>query len=240
MEVNQAQAVAHTLLVEHLQRFKQFGTGQSELRGIAAALFPLATATGSQFDADTDIRTHVQLLSHTGNDIQLVQLLHHDEDLLAHLLCQQGQFDIALILVAVTYDDRVALALYGDDGVQLRLGTGLYAQVELTSVRDNLLDHGLHLVHLDGIDHVVLTLVVVFLGRLLEAAPGLLDTVVQDIGETQQHRGCHVAQRQFVHHLAQVNLRLVLAGRHIDITLVVDTKVTRAPSVDVVQLAGII
>ena len=238
--MNQAQAVAHALLVEHLQCFKQFGTGQAELRGIAAALFPFSAATGSQFDTDTDVRTYVQLLSHAGDDIQLVQFLHHDEDLLTHLLCQQRQFDIALVLVTITYDDRVALTLYGDDGMQLGLGTSLYTQVELTSVRDDLFNNRLHLVHLDGIDHVVLTLVIIFLGCFLETAPGLLDTVVQDIGETQQYRGCHIAQRQFIHHLAQVNLRLVLAGRHIDITLVVDTKVTRAPSVDVVQLAGII
>ena len=185
MEMNQAQAVAHTFLVEHLQRFKQFGTGQSELRGIAAALFPFATAAGSQFDADADIRAHVQLLSHTGNDIQFVQFLHHDENLLAHLLCQQGQFDIALVLIAVTYDDRVALTLYGDDGMQFGLGASLYAQVELTSVRDNLLDHRLHLVHLNRIDHVVLALIVVFLGSLLKTAPCLLDTIVQDVGETQ-------------------------------------------------------
>ncbi len=68
---------------------------------------------------------------HLGDGVDLVQLLDDDEDTLAHLLRQQRQFDVALVLVAIAYDQRVALALDGDDGVQFGFGTGLQTKVEL-------------------------------------------------------------------------------------------------------------
>ena len=44
VEMNQAQAVAHAFLVEQFECFQQFGTRQSELRGVAAALLPFTAA----------------------------------------------------------------------------------------------------------------------------------------------------------------------------------------------------
>lgn len=166
-----------------------------------------------------------------------VHLLNDDEYALAHLLRQQRQLDVALVLVAVADDDRVALALYGYHGVQLGLRAALQSEVELASVRDNLLNDGLHLIYFDRIDDEVLALIVVLLSRLLEAARSLLDAVVKNVGEAQQHRRRNVAQLQFVHHVAQVNLYVVFAWRHVHVALVVYTEVRRAPTVDVVELA---
>ena len=134
MEVDESQTVFHVLLLQQIEGFQQFGTGQSELRSVATTLFPFATATAGQLDADADIRAHTQLLGLTGNDVQFVQLLYNDEDALTHLLSQQSQFDVRLVLISVTDDDRVALALYGNDSMELRLGTSLDTQVELTTV----------------------------------------------------------------------------------------------------------
>ena len=103
--------------------------------------------------------------------------------MLAHLLCQQSQFYITLILIAVAHDDGITLTLHGDDGVQLWFRTSLQPKVELPTVRDDFLYHWLHLIHLDGIDHIVLTLIIILLTGLPETAPCLLDTVVKDIGE---------------------------------------------------------
>ena len=240
MEMDESQTVFHILLLQQVEGLQQLGTGQSELRSIAATLFPLATTTAGQLDADADIRTHAQLLCLTGNDIQFVQLLHDDKDTLAHLLCQQGQFDVRLVFVAVTDNDTIALALYGNDCMQLRLGTCLDTQIELTTVRDNLLNDRLHLVDLDGEHYIVLCLVVVLLSGFLETAPRLLDTVIKNVGEAQQHRSLHVAQRQFVHHLTQVYLRVILTRSDIDVTFFVDAEVAGAPAVDVVQLLRVV
>ena len=98
------------------------------------ALLPLAGTAAGQFDADADVGLHVQLLGFACDNLQLVHLLHHNEDMLAHLLCQECQFDVALVLVAVADNDRVALTLHGDDRMQLGLRTGFQSEVELASV----------------------------------------------------------------------------------------------------------
>ena len=123
--------------------------------------------------------------------------------------------------------------------MELWFGTGLQTYVELPSVRDDLFHDGLHLVYLDGIDDEVLPLIAVLRGRLLETKGGFLDTVVKDVGKTKQHGGLHIAQGQFVHHFPQVNLRLVLAGCHVDIAFLVDAEIRGAPSTDVIKLLGI-
>ena len=128
------------------------------------------------------------------------------------------------------------MALHGNDGMELRLGTGFQSEVELLSMGNDFFYHGLHLVDLYGVYHEVLTLVVIFLRCFLEAAGSLFYPVVEDVGETQQHRRCDIAQRQLVHHLAQVYLGVVLAGCYIHVSFVVDAEIGCAPSVDVVQL----
>ena len=240
MEMDESQAVAHILLVEQFQCFQQLGTGQTELRSVAAAFLPFSAAAAGQLDADADIGAHIELLGHLGDEFQFVHLLHDDEDLLAHLLCKQGQFDIALVLIAVADDDGVALALHGNHGMQLGLGSGLQSQVEFPSVGDNLFHDGLHLVHLDGIDHIVLTLVVVLLGGFLEAAPCFLNAVVENVGESQQDRRLHIAQRQFVHHFPEVDLHLVLAGGYKHVSFFIDSEIGSTPAIDVVQFPGIL
>ena len=114
--------------------------------------------------------------------------------------------------------------------MEFGFGTGLKAQVELAAVRDNLLDHGLHLVDLDRIDNKVLSVVVILFGSPFEAAGRLLDTVVQNIRETEQHGGRDIAEGELIEHLAQVYLHAVLAGRHADVAAVVDIEIRGAPA----------
>ena len=170
MEVDEVQAVAHAQLVELLQGLEEFRRGESELAGVSSALFPFARSRRGELDADAEVGLHGEASRGLGDEIDLVEFLHDDEDTLAHLLGQQGQFDVAGVLVAVADDKRVALALHGDDGVELGLRPCLKSEVELASVADDLLHHGLHLVHLDGIDDEVLAFVAVFLPGLLKAA----------------------------------------------------------------------
>ena len=123
--------------------------------------------------------------------------------------------------------------------MKLGLGTGFKTQVELPAVRDNLFNNRLHLVHLDGIDHVILAFVVVFLSSLFETTPCLFDTVVKNVGETEQYRWCDIADSKLIHHFAQVDLRTVLARGNVDITFLVDAEIGSAPSVDVIELLRI-
>ena len=106
---------------------------------------------------------------------------------------KQGELDEFLVLITIADDERVGVGAKGDDGVELGFGAGLQANVALLTVADNLFDHGAHLVHLDGHHHEVLAMELVFFGGLLEAGVDFVDAVVQDVGETQQHRSRDIA-----------------------------------------------
>ena len=101
---------------------------------------------------------------------------------------------------------------------------------------DNFLYDRLHLICFNRIDYEVLSFEVILLCSLFEAAAGFLDTIVENVRKPQQNRWRDISQRQFVHHITQVDLRVVLTWCDIDIALVVDTKVGSAPSRDVVEL----
>ena len=236
MEVEELEAVAQSHLVEHLQGHQQLGAVESELRGVAAALAPLAAAVACQLDADAQVGAHAQLLGRLGNDLQFGQFLDDEEDALAHLLCQQSQFDEVLVLVAVADDEAVAVHVGGQHGMQFGLGAGFQSQVIAFAVADDFLHDGAHLVHLDGEDDEVLGLVVVLLGSLAEALVGLLDAVVEDVGEAQQYGSRDVARGQLVHDLLEVYLHAVLLGGDIDVAFLVDAKVVDSPALDVIEL----
>ena len=121
MEMYQLQTVLHIFFLQEVQRFEQFTGCQSELAGISSAFFPFATSTGSQFNANTDIRFHLQLLRHLGNKIQLIKFLHNKKNAFAHFLCQQCQFNEALVLISVTNHEGTRVCIDPYHSMQLRL-----------------------------------------------------------------------------------------------------------------------
>ena len=124
--------------------------------------------------------------------------------------------------------------------MEFRLRTCLYTEIEFLTVGDDFFHHGLYLVDLDGIDHVILSLVVILLSCLLKATPCLLNPVVEDIREAEQYWGRDITQGQLVHHFTQVYLCVVLTRCDIDIALFVDAEIGSAPTVDVVELLRVL
>ena len=101
--------MAFTFLIQQFECLKQFGAGEPKLTGISTALLPLTAARRSEFDTNTEIGSYVQFLCLTGYQFEFVGFLHHNENSLTHLLCEKGKFDIALVLISVADDERVAL-----------------------------------------------------------------------------------------------------------------------------------
>ena len=66
MKMNQFQTVLHVFLFQKIKRFQQFTGCQAKLTGISSAIFPFTTSRRSQLNADTYVRTHIQLLCHFG------------------------------------------------------------------------------------------------------------------------------------------------------------------------------
>ena len=222
---------------------EQFAGVQTKLAAVAATLFPLAAAAARQLDAEADIGTDVEATGHAVDQFQLAQFFHHHKDAAAHLLGQESQFDVALILIAVADDDGIGVQVghvAGQHSVQLGLAAGLQADVELLAVSDDLFHHLPHLVHLDGIDDEVTALVLILFGGLLEATRDFVNAVVQDVGEAQQHRCRHLAGVQLVHHIGQIDRHATALGRNGDVTALVDREVLEAPASDVVEFGAIL
>ena len=113
--------------------------------------------------------------------------------------------------MAVANDQAVAVHVRGQHGVQFGLAAGFEAEVVLLAVADNLFHHRLHLVYFNRVDDEVVGLVVVLLFGAVEAFCGLLDAVVEDIGEAQQDGRGDVARVEFVHYFLEVYFHAVFA-----------------------------
>ena len=123
--------------------------------------------------------------------------------------------------------------------MELGLAACLEAEVVAFAVADDLLHDGPHLVDLDGEDDEVLGLVGILLGSASEALVGLLDAVVEDVGEAQQH-GCRdVACGKLIDDVLQIHLHAVLLWCHIDVTFLVDAEIVDSPAFDVVEFLGV-
>ena len=239
VEVNEAEAVAESLLFEEVEGLEQFGTVETELRGVAARTFPLAHGAAGELDADAEIGTNAHLLCSLRNDLQFVQLLDDKENALSHLLCEECKLDEVLIFVAVADNHGVGVHVGGQHGVQFGLGTALETKVVLLAVGDDFLDNGAHLIDLDGIDDEVLAAVVVFLLGTLEAIGGFLNAIVEDVGKTEQNGGGDVTFGQFVDQLAEVDANIVLARTDVGVTAFVDTEIVHAPTFDIIKFFGV-
>ena len=121
VEVDETQTILDVILLEYLKRLEQFARREAELACVATALLPASTTLAGEFDAYTDIGAHTHALAYLRYSFQLVEFLHHKEYAAAHLLCKKSQFNVAVILVAVAYDERVAVGVHCYDGMQLGL-----------------------------------------------------------------------------------------------------------------------
>ena len=220
--MDEFQAVLHLVFSQSVDSFQQFARVQAKLAVVAARLFPFSAARARQFDADSDVRTHTDPLCKAGNQVQFVELFHNEKYSASHLLRQQSQLHIVLVLVSIADNEIVLIDIRSEHSVQLRLRAGLQPDVEFLAVAHDFVDHLTHLVHLYRIDDKVLRAIFIFLCGLLEASRNLLDAIVEDIGETQQHRSGNVTNLQLVHQFFQIDGCTTFTRSHLNVTIVVD------------------
>ena len=120
--------------------------------------------------------------------------------------------------------------------MELGLGAGFQADVEFLAVAHYLLYYRANLVNLDGIDKETLAIVAILLGCRAETVGDFLHTVVEDVGETKEHRRCDILHLKLVEHLAKINRGQAGTRSHADVTFFIDGEILPAPPVDVVEL----
>ncbi len=206
---------------------------------VAAAFGPFAAAAAAEFYANAYVRLYFKAFGYFGDKPEFVEFLHHQIYAASHLLGQQGQFDVVGVFVTVADNERVLRNVSGEYGMEFGFAAGLQANIEFLAVAYNFLHYLAHLVYLNRVNHVVLSLIVILFGSDVKAVADFLDAVVENIGKAQQHRSHDIAHLQLVHHIFEVNAGETLAGSHHYMTFIVDRKIITAPAVDVVQLGAV-
>ncbi len=241
MEMEQLEAVPEVFRPEHLRGREQLGGAQAELGVLAAALGPFARPFGQEPRPNAEDRLDPQLLGELDDVPQFLQFFHDQDDALAQLDADQGHLDEAGVLVTVADNQAPDLILQRQAGEQFRLAADFQTEIERLARVENLLHDFAELVDLDREDAAVLALVVEFLDGTAKGQVNRLDPVAQDVLEPNQHRELQAARLGFFDHVVDLDARAVLLqrpGKHMP--RFVDVKVFRTPTLDVIQIAGVL
>ena len=166
--------------------------------------------------------------------VELVELLHHHVDAVAELLADQCEPQVLAVLVAVADDDGAGRR-EGQHRHEFRLAAGLEADA-VGAVLEDVLHHGLLLVHLDGVNRRVAALVLVVLLAWSKARVHAAHPVAQDVAEAEQHRQVEAPLAHLAGEAVQVHAAVFAAarGKHHHVAFGVDVEITVAPAQHVV------
>ncbi len=240
VEVDELEARQHVDFAEVAHRLDHLAGGQPELGAVAARPFPAARALGRQLDAHADARAHADLPGGVGDELELGELLDHDQHLASQLRAHERGFDVLLVLVAVAHDEGVLVVEDAHHGQELGLGAGLEAVVVGSAELRDLLDHVAVLVDLDGVDATVVAFVAVLGHGAPEGLVQIHDPALQDVGEADEQRQPYPATHHLVDQLLEIDAACLWSLRVADyVAGVVDGEVPVRPVLDAVGFGGI-
>ena len=238
--MEQVQAVGHARVFQLLQRAHRFAHRKSELGTVAARRAPTAGAAAGQLHAQPDHGPHAHPLGVAQNKLQLRILLDHRNNVAPQLLRQHGHLDVFVVLEAVADDGRFVVG-HGHHGHQFGLGSRLQAELERTAELQHFFHNLPLLIDLDGVHATIFALVAMFGDGGLKSPVQFAQAVLQNAGETHQHRQRDAAQHQGIDQLFQIDGALrILGGMHAQVAAAVHRKVALAPTGHVVEFAGVL
>ena len=145
-------------------------------------------------------------LAVVGDELELGELLDHDDDLAPQLRGHQRGLDVLLVLVAVADDERLLVVQERHHRQQLGLGAGLEAVVVGPAELDDLLHHVAVLVDLDRVDAAVVALVAELGDGPPEGLVQLDHPALEDVGEADEQRQADATARDLVDQLLEVDV----------------------------------
>src|SRR6266853_1361007 len=148
---------------------------------IASRGFPASTAPRCEFGTHTKTRTHAGFFGDAGNEWQLTGFLDHQDNGAPNLAAEQGGFDVLLVFVAITDDQRLFIIEHRQDREQFWLRPRLQTMMIGAAKPYDLFDNSEFLIHLNGIHPAVDPLIAIFLNRLLENPIELVDATAQNV-----------------------------------------------------------
>ena len=214
---------------------QQLADGQSEFRSISAARLPTPAAACRQFHPHPDHGPHAERLRVRQNQIQLAYFFDHGNDGAAQPLGEQCHADEVVVLESVAYDRRFGFG-HGDHGEQFRLAASFDTVSETSSVSEDLLDDLALLVHFDRKYASVALPIVVIFNRSGETLVQVLQPVLEDPVETDQHGKVQASLDQSIDERFQVDALLLIAfRRHHQVSGIGNVEISVAPARDFVQ-----
>src|SRR5271169_5091461 len=240
VEVEHDEAVEHLPVAENLDGFEHLGRRETELRGLAPRLRPLARAARVELAAHPDQGLHAALLRDVEDALELGDLFEDEDHGLAHPDAVQREPDERVVLVAVRRDEAVRAEVLRKGREELGLAPGLEAVAVLAAGLDDLLHDDLLLVHLDREDAAKDAVVLVLPDRVQKGLVQLLHGGVEDLREPDDDRRRDAAQRDVVDDGLEVHEAVVLARRvDEEVSVVRDGEEALAPVFDAVELLGL-
>ena len=204
--VQQLEAILHTARLEVLENLDHLGEREAELGLHARAMAPTARARSGEVDAHADLGTDLVLVGVLHDEPEFREVLDHRNDVAPELGRQRDELDVAVFLEAVANDEPLGRVTgEAHDREQLGLRADLETEAILRSVLADFLNHAALLVHLDGVNRVVLALVAVLLDRRVERLVQILQATMKEIAEVQKHRRAQAALAQTLHDLKQID-----------------------------------
>ena len=164
--------------------------------------------------------------------LQLLQLLHHHDDLLAQLDAHEGHADENGVLVTVANNQAVLLALQGQAGEQLRLAAHFQPELVRFARVQYLLHHFPQLVDLDGKNAAVFVLIIELGNGRRESLVDRLHPVAQNVLEADEHGKFQSAPLRLLDDIGHIHHRAIFAQGHgDDVPGIIDVEILRAPPV---------
>jgi hypothetical protein len=235
-------AVIQAPAFQELEGFQNLGEGEPKLGAIAGTAAPAPRTTARQLHPHAQRLPDPQFLHVLHEEFQFSRFLDDRNDVLADLPGQHDHLDELIILEAVA-DDRCLTRSVGEgqNGQEFRLAAGFQSKAVRFAEVQHFLDDVPLLVHLDGVDAVVIPAIAVLLHRLVEGIGNVSDPMLEDVREAQKKRGLDAASADLIDEFLEVDTAFrVLVRVDGDVSELVDPKVPFAPILDAVGFEGIV
>ena len=155
---------------------------------------------------------------------------------------EDHRFDVLRVFETIAHNELVRIGCgHCHDREEFWFRTDFHTEPKTTAVVCNLVDNLVLLVHLDRVHRLVSTSVIIVLDRTLERVVDRVETVLDDVAESEQHGGIDPTLIKPTHDLVQINLRSRFpAGLKLEVSSVVDADIAAPPLGNAVEIRGIL
>ena len=233
--MNEFETMREAGRLQHFARGNETCGVETELRVLAAARRPFASAFAVKTHANSDVRFHADFLCCADCLLELFEFLGNDDHLLAELATEQRDADERRVFVAIANDETFGILVHRQCGDQFRLASGFETKMKLLAGIDNFFNDFAQLINLDRKNTAILILVTELRYRLLKCAVYRFDTVTEQILKSDDQRETQTAIARFIYDFQDVDRAAVFlqrSGHHIPGW--VDGEITAAPAIDIV------